>query len=170
MKSFRILYQWLSLVEESQWNVLSADTIPFHFLVLSSLLGLCSRLLQTLSGLPLASVPLFAPFSIIILLIWGHSYWCWLLSGHMTEAEKAHTGTASPHFLTHTHAKTVLQVPETTGCLRAIQYRTLLKPKVGGRDVLQWLLIIFSFAYSGAKLINKRALRLQAWYRSLVLC
>lgn len=88
----------------------------------------------------------------------------------LTEAEKAHTATASPHFLTHTHAKTVLQVPETTGCLRAIQYRTLLKPKVGGRDVLQWLLIIFSFAYSGAKLINKRALRLQAWYRSLVLC
>lgn len=63
-----------------------------------------SRLLQTLSSLPFALVPLFALFSIIILLIWGHSYWCWLLSGHMAMAEMAHTGTASSLFFTHTHS------------------------------------------------------------------
>lgn len=40
MESFRILCQWLALVGKSQWNVLSADTIPFHFLTLSSLLAL----------------------------------------------------------------------------------------------------------------------------------
>lgn len=79
-----------------------------------------SPLHQTLWGLPFALVPLFAPFSIIILLIWGHSYWCWLLSGHVREAEKAHTSPASPLFFTVTHVKTVLSFPATTGCLCAI--------------------------------------------------
>ena len=77
------------------------------------------------SGLSFTSMPLFAPFSIIILLIWGEdvdcyvvtwrSYWCWLLCGHLKEAAKAHTGTASPFSFTNTHTYT-----NTHTCIKTI--------------------------------------------------